>query len=59
MEKTQAELDAVNAAGKKTFTGHRKKQLAKYVGENISQEQFENEMPIIFETLQRTWELAY
>ena len=28
-------------------------------GENISQNQFENEMPIIFETLQRTWELAY
>lgn len=57
--KTQAELDAMNAAGKKTFTGHRKKQLAKYVGEIISQEQFENEMPIIFETLQRTWELAF
>jgi len=57
--KTQAELDAVNPAGRKTFTGHRKKQLAKYVGENISQDQFENEMPIIFETLQRSWELAY
>jgi AAA15 family ATPase/GTPase len=57
--KTQAELDVVNAAGIKTFSGHRKKQLAKYVGENISQEQFENEMSIIFETLQRTWELAY
>jgi putative ATP-dependent endonuclease of OLD family len=57
--KTQAELDAVNPAGNKTFTGRRKRQLAKFVGENISQDQFENEMPIIYETLQRTWELAY
>ncbi len=57
--KTQAQLDAVNAIGNKTFTGHRKKQLAKYVGENISQDQFENEMSIIFQTLQKAWELAY
>lgn len=57
--KTQLELDAVNAAGRKTFTGHRKRQLAKYVGENISQEQFENDMLILFRTLQKAWELAY
>lgn len=57
--KTQAELDAANPAGKKTFTGKRKKQLAKYVGDNISQNQFENDMPIFYEALQKTWELAY
>ncbi len=57
--KTQAELDAVNPAGNKVFTGKRKKQLAKFVGENITQVQFENDMPVIFQTLERTWELAY
>ncbi len=57
--KTQAELDAENAAGNKTFTGKRKRQLAKYVGENISQDQFENNMPIVFQALLRAWDLAY
>ena len=57
--KTQAELDAVNPAGNKIFTGKRKKQLAKFVGENITQAQFENDMPIILQTLERTWELTY
>ncbi|SFT71651.1 Predicted ATP-dependent endonuclease of the OLD family, contains P-loop ATPase and TOPRIM domains [Algoriphagus locisalis] len=58
-KKTQAELDAVNETDKKTFTGKKKRQLAKHVGDNISQAQFENEMPIVFETLRRVWELAY
>ncbi len=57
--KTQAELDAVNAAGKKTFTGRRKKQLAKYAGENITQAQFETEMPIVFQAVEKGWELAF
>ena len=38
--KTQEDLDAVNATGKKIFTGKKKRQLAKFVGENISQVQF-------------------
>ena len=56
--KTQAELDAVNTTGKKTFTGKRKKQMAKFIGENITQTQFENEMPIFFQALERAWELS-
>jgi putative ATP-dependent endonuclease of OLD family len=58
-KKTQAELDAVNQAGTKSFTGKKKRQLAKFVGENITQAQFEDEMPIIFQSLERIWELAY
>ncbi len=58
-QKTQAELDAVNAAGVRTFTGKKKKQLAKYVGEHISQQQFEAELQICFEALQRCWALAF
>ncbi len=57
--KTQAELDAVNPAGNKVFTGRKKRQLAKHVGDNITQQQFENDIPIIFQALQRAWELAY
>jgi hypothetical protein len=57
--KTQAELDAVNPAGKKSFTGKKKRQLAKFVGENITRVQFEEEMPIIFQALEKTWELVY
>lgn len=57
--KSQAELDVINPAGKKTFTGKRKKQLAKHIGENISQLQFENDMQIIFKALEKVWELAY
>lgn len=57
--KTQVELDAVNAAGNKSFTGKKKRQLAKFVGENITQLQFEQEMPIIFQALERSWELAF
>jgi len=57
--KTQAELDAVNAAGKKSFTGKRKRQLAKFVGDNITQNQFETDMPIVYEALRKAWELAY
>lgn len=57
--KTQQELDATNEDGKRTFTGRRKKQLAKYVGDNISKEQFENEMSVIYQSLIRAWDLAF
>lgn len=57
--KTQAELDEVKPNGEKVINGKKKKQLAKHVGENITQEQFENEMKICFNALQRCWELAY
>jgi len=32
---------------------------AKEVGKNISQEQFEKEMPVLFEALSQCWNLAY
>jgi putative ATP-dependent endonuclease of the OLD family len=36
-----------------------KVKLARECGANITQEQFENEMPVLFDTLKRTWECAY
>jgi len=57
--KTQAELDAENANGKRIFTGRKKRQLAKFVGENISQHQFENDMSIVLNAIQKGWELAF
>jgi hypothetical protein len=57
--KTQAEIDALNPDGKKNLTGHKKKQLAKFVGDNISQVQFETEMPETFAALQRCWALTF
>ncbi|WOI23497.1 ATP-dependent nuclease [Nonlabens ulvanivorans] len=57
--KTQEELDAVNENGKKIITGSKKKKLAKHVGLNISQAQFENELGICFQALEKCWELSY
>jgi putative ATP-dependent endonuclease of OLD family len=57
--KTQAELDALKPNGDKIIDGKKKKQLAKHVGENISQAQFETDLVITFNALQKCWELAY
>ncbi|MES2373385.1 MAG: AAA family ATPase [Bacteroidota bacterium] len=57
--KTQEELDAVNGQGAKIVTGRKKKQLAKHVGNTITQAQFEEDLQICFEALGRCWELAY
>lgn len=57
--KTQAELDATNENGKRTYTGKKKKQLAKHVGNNITQQQFETEMTVCFDALQQCWQAAY
>ncbi|MFZ5978985.1 MAG: chromosome segregation protein SMC [Hydrotalea sp. AMD] len=57
--KTQEELDALKPNGDKIIDGKKKKQLAKQVGENISQSQFEKDLVICFNALQRCWELAY
>lgn len=57
--KTQAELDAVNASGKKIITGTKKKQIAKYVGNNITQHQFETDLRVCFNALTKCWELAF
>jgi hypothetical protein len=57
--KTQTELDAVNVGGDKLITGKKKKQLAKQVGNNITQIQFETDMPVCFNSLGRCWELAF
>ena len=57
--KTQSEMDAVNANGKKVFNGKKKKQLAKFIGNNITQGQFESEMLICFNALQKCWDMAF
>lgn len=49
--RSQAEVDAMK--------GDQKKQLAKHVGDNITQAQFENDMNICFSALQKAWELAF
>lgn len=43
----------------KSMKGKQKTKLAKKIGEQITQEQFENEMRPLFETLLTAWELAY
>ena len=57
--KSQAELDATNPAGAKIITGKKKKQLAKHVGKQITQSQFESDLVICFNALNRCWELAF
>lgn len=58
-KKTQEELDATNESGKKIISGSKKKKLAKYVGNNISQDEFENSMQICFEALTKCWDTAF
>lgn len=50
-KKAQADVDAMD--------GGKKKRLAKHVGENISQSQFESEMQICFYALEKAWGLAF
>lgn len=57
--KSQAELDAVNGNGDKIITGRKKKQLAKHVGANITQQQFETDLQICHQALERCWNLAF
>lgn len=58
-KKTQEELDEVNENDKRIITGTKKKQLAKHVGQNITKEQFENDLSICHQALVKCWELAY
>jgi putative ATP-dependent endonuclease of OLD family len=39
--------------------GKQKTQLSKRVGDEITKDQFENDMRSVFETLTSTWELAF
>lgn len=57
--KSQGDLDAINANGDKIINGRKKKQLAKYVGNNITQQQFETDLQICFNALTKCWELSY
>lgn len=43
----------------KNLLGHHKKQLAKNVGDNISKESFEANMPLLFEALSKAWANAF
>ena len=56
--KTQADLDATNTSGDRVITGKKKKQLAKYVGDNITQEQFETDLQLCHQALIKCWDLA-
>jgi putative ATP-dependent endonuclease of the OLD family len=58
-QKSQTDLDAVNARGEKIITGKKKKQLAKHVGANISQQQFETDLNVCFDALTKCWDLAF
>jgi predicted ATP-dependent endonuclease of OLD family len=42
-----------------SMTGKQKRQLAKRIGNEISKEQFEGEMPVILEVLKATWASAF
>lgn len=57
--KTQAQLDATNENNVKIFTSKRKTKLAKHVGNNISQQQFETDLDVCHNALLRCWDLAY
>lgn len=50
-KKSQEEVDKMK--------GRQKKQLAKYVGDNISKEQFESDLEVCFNALQRCWDLSF
>jgi predicted ATP-dependent endonuclease of OLD family len=50
-QKTQEEVDAMN--------GRKKKQLAKHIGNNITQQQFESELQTVYNALQKCWELSF
>lgn len=49
--KSQEDCDAMD--------GSKKAKLAKYVGDNITQEQFETDLKLCHNALERCWELAY
>lgn len=57
--KTQEELDAVNGNGERIITGKKKKQLAKHVGDNITQAQFETDLQVCHSALEKCWELSH
>lgn len=50
-KKSQEEVDKMK--------GRQKRQLAKHVGDNISKEQFESDLEVCFNALQRCWELSF
>ncbi|CAG5006566.1 hypothetical protein DYBT9275_03851 [Dyadobacter sp. CECT 9275] len=50
-KKTQEECDAMN--------GKKKKQLAKHVGNTISKDEFEQNLGVCFDALNRCWELSF
>lgn len=49
--RTSAQVDGMS--------GHAKVSLARQVGDGITKQQFESEMQIVFQALQKCWELAY
>jgi putative ATP-dependent endonuclease of OLD family len=58
-KKTQFELDELNESRNKVFNSNRKVQLAKHVGNNITQQQFETDLICCFNALTACWSKAY
>jgi len=50
-QKTQVEVDAMDS--------RKKKQLAKHIGDNITQQQFESDLQVVYNALQKCWELSF
>jgi putative ATP-dependent endonuclease of the OLD family len=50
-KKTQSEVDAMD--------GKKKMQLAKHIGDSITQEQFEKEMSTYYLSLEKSWDLSF
>jgi predicted ATP-dependent endonuclease of OLD family len=58
-KKTQIQLEELNENGKKVFNGPKKVQLAKHVGNNITQERFETDLSCCFNALNQCWNKAF
>lgn len=58
-KKTQMEIDAEKEKGKKNFTSEKKVKLAIAVGNNITQKQFEGDMNVCYDALQKCWDSAF
>ncbi len=43
----------------KAMVGAKKKKLAQRIGDEITQDQFEKEMILVFKSLQKTWDHAF
>ncbi|MCH8568890.1 MAG: ATP-binding protein [Balneolales bacterium] len=57
--KTQAQIDEKTDSEKPRFDGTKKRQLAKHVGDNITMDEFERDLSVCHQALEKCWELAF